>query len=301
MNIYGRKCPLKSCQDLTRTLLEALLAAEFRLFQANEKSAGRTAWRNGFARKIVRGRFGEITIRVPRDRAGLFTPFVIKKGFVMLGDLEQTFLQVYGVYNGPRGGRLYTIRDLIDKLYSDNPEHKAIQMLTEAVVLACRAHRRMLVRLRCKPVGPGVRFRYEGVSAGYRRGAAQAGGGPALPAECCFVAESPAREPGGLSVTESENTIASMVANSSEADVSTPVFLEDVRVIDSVYSDPESAWIFYVRPIINSISSFLSRRRAITRTKSRKDKTTTRTYVYFCINSPERFKNIPFPFYRICL
>ena len=175
MNIYARKCPLESCQDLVRALLEALLAAEFHLFQERERAAGRKVWRNGFARKVLRGRFGEFTIRVPRDRAGLFTPFVVKKGFVLLGDLEQTFMRVYGIYNGPRGGRLYTIRDLIDKLYSDNPEHKAIQMLTEAVVFACRAHKRTLVRLRCKPVGPGVKFRYEGI--GLRSGVSRPGGG----------------------------------------------------------------------------------------------------------------------------
>ena len=162
MNVYGRKCPLESCQDLVRSLLETLLAAEFRLFQESEKAAGRKVWRNGFARKSVRGRFGEITIRVPRDRAGLFAPFVLKKGFVLLGEIEQTFLRLYGIYNGPRGRRLFAIRELVRRVYGSAVSPGDLRVLVDAVVRGCRGHRRLLVRVRCKPVGPGVRFRYEG-------------------------------------------------------------------------------------------------------------------------------------------
>ena len=214
MNIYGRKCPLESCQDLVRVMLETLLKAEFCLFQEREIAAGRKIWRNGFARKTVRGRFGEITIRIPRDRAGLFEPRIVQKGFVLLGELEQTFLQIYGVYNSPRGGRLYVIRELISKIYSGKLERKTLLAITKAVVAACRSHKRLLVSVRCKPVGPGVRFRYEGVSAGYRREAASMGGGPVcaggtsvaegeakglrpeMPAESAADAESPIREAG---------------------------------------------------------------------------------------------------------
>ena len=163
MNIYGRKCPLESCQDLVRGLLEALLAAEFRIFQEREKAAGRSVWRNGFARKTVRGRFGDINIRVSRDRQGRFEPRIVQKGFILLGELEHTFAQIYGIYNGPRGGRLYVIRDLVRRVYSSSVSGDDLRVLTEAIVRGCRSHRRMLESIRIGSVDPGVKFRYDGV------------------------------------------------------------------------------------------------------------------------------------------
>ena len=216
MNIYGRKCPLESCQDLVRSLLEVLLTAEFRLFRERELAAGRQVWRNGFARKVVRGRFGEFLVRVPRDRAGLFSPFVLKKGFVLLGDLEHTFAQIYGIYNGPRGGRLYVIRDRINKIYSGKLDRKTLIVLTQAVVFGCRTHKRMLVRVQCKPVGPGVKFRYEGVSAGFRRKAAPGGGGPV------FTGGPPLAEGGEIGLRATAESAADAESPIREAGVAAP-------------------------------------------------------------------------------
>ena len=297
MNIYTRKCPLESCQDLVRTLLEALLAAEFALFRERELAAGRKVWRNGFARKVVRGRFGEFTIRVPRDRVGLFAPVVLPKGFVLLGELEQTFFQVYGIYNGRwgrrdrpaawsaasggggrlrrgvsrlgggrferyakrkpavgdgvrfrRGERLFAIRELVNKVYRGQLERNELLTLTKAIISGCRGHRRLLSEVNSGVVAPGVKFRYEGI--GLRSGVSRLGGGrferyakkrkpdfarsvglwppgvSALPAECDFVAESPAREAVGLSVTESENPPLAL-EESVSGSVSSPVSFVD--------------------------------------------------------------------------
>ena len=342
MNIYTRKCPLESCQDLVRTLLEALLAAEFALFRERELAAGRKVWRNGFARKVVRGRFGEFTIRVPRDRVGLFAPVVLPKGFVLLGELEQTFFQVYGIYNGRwgrrdrpaawsaasggggrlrrgvsrlgggrferyakrkpavgdgvrfrRGERLFAIRELVNKVYRGQLERNELLTLTKAIISGCRGHRRLLSEVNSGVVAPGVKFRYEGI--GLRSGVSRLGGGrferyakrkpdfarsvglwppgvSALPAECDFVA--------GVSTLATECAVGA----ESSARAGRPV------------SDEHD--FCYALPVINSIFSLLSRKRAITRTKPRKEKITTR--ISFYINSPGRFKKQNFPFSRIC-
>ena len=187
MNIYGRKCPLESCQDLVRALLEELLAAEFCLFQEGERAAGRSVWRNGFARKVVRGRFGEFSIRVPRDRAGLFSPFVLKKGFVLLGELDELCVRVFSAYNGRRGGRLYVIRELVGRVYGSPVSGGDLRFLTEAIIRGCRGHRRLLSAVHSGVVAPGVRFRYDGV-IGLWPGVSTAS------TESKFVAEMPAED-----------------------------------------------------------------------------------------------------------
>ena len=165
MNFTTQRDPLESCQNLVKSLLEALLAAEFCLFRERELAAGRKLWRNGYAQKTLRGRFGEFSIRVPRDRAGLFRPIILRKRHVLLRELDELCMRVFTLYNGPREERLTEIGNLLSRFYNDASSRDDVRILLKALIRGCRSHKRALSTVDYGPVDPGVRFRYDGLSA----------------------------------------------------------------------------------------------------------------------------------------
>ena len=71
-------------QQLVRMTVEAALGAELEehLGYAKHDPAGRGTGnsRNGSSAKRLKGNHGEISIEVPRDRAGTFEPQIVRKG-----------------------------------------------------------------------------------------------------------------------------------------------------------------------------------------------------------------------------
>jgi transposase-like protein len=86
---------------LTKTVLETALEEEMTEHLGYEKHdpAGRDGGnsRNGVrAKTVISEAAGDVTIEVPRDRAGSFTPTIVKKRQRRLDDVDKIVLSLYG-------------------------------------------------------------------------------------------------------------------------------------------------------------------------------------------------------------
>ena len=86
---------------LTKTVLETALEEELTDHLGYDKNdpAGRDGGnsRNGTRTKtVISDAAGEVTIEVPRDRDGSFTPVIVKKRQRRLGDVDKIVLSLYG-------------------------------------------------------------------------------------------------------------------------------------------------------------------------------------------------------------
>jgi transposase-like protein len=99
--------------ELVRAVLERGLQAELaeHLGYGKHEAAGRGSGnsRNGSTAKTVQTEVGPIEVRVPRDRAGTFTPMLLPKNARRLGGLSDVVISLYA------GGM--TVRDISHHLH----------------------------------------------------------------------------------------------------------------------------------------------------------------------------------------
>ena len=89
--------------DLSRLLLKAaverVMAAELEnhLGYAKHSLEGRNSGnsRNGSSSKKIKGDFGEVEVKIPRDRNGDFTPQLIAKGQTRVNKLDKQILALF--------------------------------------------------------------------------------------------------------------------------------------------------------------------------------------------------------------
>lgn len=100
-------------KDVLETLLE--LEAEDHLGYAKHDQAGRGSGnsRNGTTSKTLRGDFGEVEIRTPRDRAGTFEPKIVAKRQTTMGDFSEKIISLYA-----RGMTTREIEEHLQQMYS---------------------------------------------------------------------------------------------------------------------------------------------------------------------------------------
>ena len=89
--------------DLSRQLLKAaverVMAAELEAHLGYPKhdpdgqNSGNS--RNGHSKKTLKGDFGEVEVKTPRDRNGEFSPQLIAKGQTRINKLDQQILALY--------------------------------------------------------------------------------------------------------------------------------------------------------------------------------------------------------------
>src|ERR1700712_1694446 len=86
-------------KQLTKALLERALSGELTHHLGYEKHdpAGYKTGnsRNGSSRKTLKGEFGEMEVRVPRDRKGTFEPRIIEKHQTRFAGLDRQILGMY--------------------------------------------------------------------------------------------------------------------------------------------------------------------------------------------------------------
>jgi putative transposase len=93
---------------MVKAVLERGLQAEltehlgYRAHEASGKGSGNS--RNGVTAKTVQTEVGPIEVKVPRDRAGTFTPMLLPKNTRRLGGLSDVVISLYA------GGM--TVRDI---------------------------------------------------------------------------------------------------------------------------------------------------------------------------------------------
>lgn len=118
---------------LGKQVLEAALRAELTEHLGYEKHspAGDNSGnsRNGFTPKTVRTELGEITIDVPRDRAGTFTPTVVPKNVRRISGFDQTVISLYA-----RGMTTGDIAVHVSDLYGVDVSRDLVSTVTDQVL-----------------------------------------------------------------------------------------------------------------------------------------------------------------------
>ena len=144
--------------ELVKAVLERGLRAELTEhlgYRAHDPAgSGSGNSRNGHTAKTVQTEVGPIDVRVPRDRAGTFTPVLLPKNARRLGGLSDVVISLYA------GGM--TVRDIRDQIARhDAPLHRA----TARHIAQQRPPRRDEQRARKehgKPIVPGHWFDLDG-------------------------------------------------------------------------------------------------------------------------------------------
>jgi len=124
--------------ELVRAVLERGLQAELaeHLGYGRHEVAGRGSGnsRNGFTAKTVQTEVGPIDVRVPRDRAGTFTPVLLPKNARRLGGLSDVIISLYA------GGM--TVRDIshhLHRVYGSEVSPDTISTITDEVLEEVKA------------------------------------------------------------------------------------------------------------------------------------------------------------------
>jgi putative transposase len=119
--------------ELVKAVLERGLAAELTGHLGYEKGdpAGRGSpnSRNGHSAKTVAMQVGDVSLAVPRDRAGTFEPRLVPKGARRAGGLDEMIISLYA------GGM--TIRDIghhLQRTLGTELSHDTISKITDAVL-----------------------------------------------------------------------------------------------------------------------------------------------------------------------
>ena len=119
-------------RQLLKAAIERVMAAELEdhLGYSKHSPEGRNTGnsRNGHTAKTIKGDFGEIDIKAPRDRNGEFSPKIISKGQTRVNKLDQQILALYA-----RGMTTRDIADALEEMYGAEVSHSLIGKVTDAV------------------------------------------------------------------------------------------------------------------------------------------------------------------------
>lgn len=112
--------------------IKGMLAAELTEslgYQKNQSRQGKTTnSRNGYYDKRLKSMLGDVTIEMPRDRAGEFEPQIIKKRQNSTNELENKIIAMYG-----RGMSTRDINDHLSEMYGIDISAPLISTITEKI------------------------------------------------------------------------------------------------------------------------------------------------------------------------
>jgi putative transposase len=117
----------------SKAVLERALGAELTEHLGYEKhdpaGYGSGNARNGSTEKTLKGRNGEVTIEVPRDRNGSFEPQIVKKRQTRFDGFDDKILSMYA-----RGMTTRDIQGHLEEIYGVEVSPTLISNVTDAVV-----------------------------------------------------------------------------------------------------------------------------------------------------------------------
>ena len=125
-------------KQLTKQLLERAMAAELTEHVGYEKHdpagyhSGNT--RNGTSEKTIKGSFGRLPIKVPRDRNGTFEPQIIEKHQTRFTGFDEHIISLYA-----RGLTTREIQEHLAEIYHVEVSPALISNVTEEVIEEVRA------------------------------------------------------------------------------------------------------------------------------------------------------------------
>jgi putative transposase len=122
----------------SKAVLERALGAELTEHLGYEKhdpaGYGSGNARNGTTQKTLRGKKGEVTVEVPRDRKGSFDPQIVKKHQTRFDGFDDKILSMYA-----RGMTTRDIQGHLEEIYGVEVSATLISNVTDAVVEEVKA------------------------------------------------------------------------------------------------------------------------------------------------------------------
>jgi putative transposase len=115
--------------ELKKALSERMLLAELDDHLETESAEGAVNRRNGSSRKTVLTGTSQVTLAVPRDRAGTFDPKLIAKYQRRFPDFDDKIISMYA-----RGMTVREIRGHLEELYGIDVSPDLISTITDAVL-----------------------------------------------------------------------------------------------------------------------------------------------------------------------
>ena len=118
-------------RDVVQTALEVELDEELgrERCQRAEASNAVPNYRNGYSRKTVKTQLGEVDIKVPRDRNGIFEPKIIGKYSRNADGMEEKILALYACGMSQRD-----IAEQIKELYDVEISLELVTKITEKIM-----------------------------------------------------------------------------------------------------------------------------------------------------------------------
>ncbi|MTI65931.1 MAG: IS256 family transposase [Firmicutes bacterium] len=96
-------------KDALQEMLEAELDIELGYSKGDKKNKNTDNRRNGHSEKNVKTKYGEMNLKIPRDRKGEFEPVVVPKNTRNISGIEDKVISLYG--------RGMSTRDIYNQLY----------------------------------------------------------------------------------------------------------------------------------------------------------------------------------------
>lgn len=115
--------------ELKKALSERILNAEIDEHLDGERGDGKANRRNGTSKKTVLTGTSQVTIEVPRDRAGTFDPKLIARYQRRFPDFDDNIISMYA-----RGMSVREIRGHLDEMYGIDVSPDLISAVTDAVL-----------------------------------------------------------------------------------------------------------------------------------------------------------------------
>ena len=118
-------------RDVVQTAMEVELDEELGRERCQRAEGSETApnYRNGYTRKTVKTQLGEVDIKVPRDRKGIFEPKIIGKYNRNADGMEEKILVLYGCGMSQRD-----IAEQIKELYDVEISPELVTKITEKIM-----------------------------------------------------------------------------------------------------------------------------------------------------------------------
>jgi putative transposase len=117
---------------VTKSVLEAALGAEmtehlgYEVHDPSGRGSGNS--RNGTTRKVVHTDVGPVTLEVPRDREGTFSPVIVPKHSRRLDGFDEAIISLYA-----KGLTTGEIQDHLEEIYGAEVSKDTISRITDAV------------------------------------------------------------------------------------------------------------------------------------------------------------------------
>jgi transposase-like protein len=110
-------------------MLEAELVTTLGYAKYDVKNKQTTNSRNGYSKKTVRSEYGDIELKVPRDREGEFDPVIVKKNQSNITGIEDQIMAMYA-----KGISTRDIQDHLQPLYGIEDSPTLISNVTNKIV-----------------------------------------------------------------------------------------------------------------------------------------------------------------------